>query len=581
MKHLKKLGSVLLALVMVMALAAPAFADDNEGGEPESPTTATIKVEKHKFSVYQIFVGTYKVGTDTLDMGQDISWGDAYGSKSNRQALCNELAAVLKDTRFSTLAAGDKNPVAKDVVELLDELGAGSGEENWKKEVNISIANALYKFADKSNATERTINPDDSEKTFTPGYYLLHDEEAAANAPIPNIVRNLTAGEKLTVKPKEETNPKLEKEVQTVGNTWQHAAIYHAGDKVPYRITATIPDNFDTTEQGTDYFIRFRDTQDKALEPITKEKLTIKIYGAGTTDFENASPKVTIDNVQPNDARFSFQQLPDTGDEDHVFEITLDNMKSNDPNSPYSNKDLKAGDVIVISYEVELLKDEIGDDGSFKNTVNMSFTNDNGQGPSDDSDTVFTFKLVANKVDGEDKNADGTFEPLTGATFSLYVQDTENGKEITDKDGNKINNEKWTKVDTLGDSEKISEFKFNGLKAGLYMLIEDKAPEGGYNPIKPKYYKIEASYTDNDDLNQSVKDLKVFECDVDGKKIADTTDVIGNNQTITLEIKNFTGAVLPETGGIGTTIFYIVGGVLVVGAVVLLITKRRTSVDDE
>ena len=42
-----------------------------------------------------------------------------------------------------------------------------------------------------------------------------------------------------------------------------------------------------------------------------------------------------------------------------------------------------------------------------------------------------------------------------------------------------------------------------------------------------------------------------------------------------------TGAILPDTGGIGTTIFYIVGGLLVVGAVVFLITKKRMSDDEE
>ena len=50
---------------------------------------------------------------------------------------------------------------------------------------------------------------------------------------------------------------------------------------------------------------------------------------------------------------------------------------------------------------------------------------------------------------------------------------------------------------------------------------------------------------------------------------------------MTATIENNTGLVMPETGGIGTTIFYIVGGVLAAGAVILLITKRRMSVEEE
>ena len=62
------------------------------------------------------------------------------------------------------------------------------------------------------------------------------------------------------------------------------------------------------------------------------------------------------------------------------------------------------------------------------------------------------------------------------------------------------------------------------------------------------------------------------------KITANTTDG-GNN--FNTQVQNLQGTVLPETGGIGTTIFYIVGGLLTVGAVVLLVTKKRMSVDSD
>ena len=53
------------------------------------------------------------------------------------------------------------------------------------------------------------------------------------------------------------------------------------------------------------------------------------------------------------------------------------------------------------------------------------------------------------------------------------------------------------------------------------------------------------------------------------------------NGIITMTIENDKGSTLPETGGIGTTIFYVVGGILVVGAGVLLVAKKRMNADNE
>ena len=65
--------------------------------------------------------------------------------------------------------------------------------------------------------------------------------------------------------------------------------------------------------------------------------------------------------------------------------------------------------------------------------------------------------------------------------------------------------------------------------------------------------------------------------------VGDASGITGtpDNGTVGTEIENNAGATLPETGGTGTTIFYVVGGLLTVGAVVLLVTKKRMSVDSD
>ena len=128
-------------------------------------------------------------------------------------------------------------------------------------------------------------------------------------------------------------------------------------------------------------------------------------------------------------------------------------------------------------------------------------------------------------------------------------------------------------------------FTFSVLKACKYILKETKAP-AGYNKLeKPIYFVIEYGTT-NEEVPSLTK-LEAYQTDENWTKITGTTTT---NFTATLEpddasvntnIVNRTGVVLPDTGGIGTTIFYIVGGVLVVAAAILLITKRRMKLNED
>ena len=59
--------------------------------------------------------------------------------------------------------------------------------------------------------------------------------------------------------------------------------------------------------------------------------------------------------------------------------------------------------------------------------------------------------------------------------------------------------------------------------------------------------------------------------------VALTWSANDGTQIASAKIQNFTGVQLPSTGGIGTTIFYVVGGILVAAAGILLITKKRMS----
>jgi LPXTG-motif cell wall-anchored protein len=114
----------------------------------------------------------------------------------------------------------------------------------------------------------------------------------------------------------------------------------------------------------------------------------------------------------------------------------------------------------------------------------------------------------------------------------------------------------------------------------LYAIKEIKAPEG-YNLLeKPVMMAIGSVFSENSG--------KVFIEDATATRADENADYSFNPNvdeskaaTTTVGIANSSGIKLPGTGGIGTTLFYIAGAVLVAGAGILLITKKRMGAEEE
>ncbi len=191
------------------------------------------------------------------------------------------------------------------------------------------------------------------------------------------------------------------------------------------------------------------------------------------------------------------------------------------------------GKEIIVTYTAELTDAAVVGSTGNPNTAKLEYINETTtEYTPEDIVITYTTKLVVDKVDGEGK-------PLTGAEFTL-----------TDANNNKY---------TATVSEDGTVFTWTGLKEGTYTLEETKVP-AGYN--KAENVTIEIECTEPDEV----------------KSAADTaTWVDSSNGIYETTVKNLTGSLLPETGGIGTTIFYIVGALLVVGAAVLLISKKRMA----
>lgn len=212
----------------------------------------------------------------------------------------------------------------------------------------------------------------------------------------------------------------------------------------------------------------------------------------------------------------------------------------------YETKELSEGETIVVTYSAKLNSDaEIGNSGN-PNEIVLKYGNK--QETTKDTVITYTTKLVIDKVDEAGA-------ALAGAGFTLYKKNAEGDYEV---------------VKVIAADDTTTQFVWTGLSEGAYKLSETTTP-AGYNTIKDIEFTITCT-----------EPTKVDSAD-DEAAWTDDSDAISVTAEGTFEgtIENKTGSLLPETGGIGTTIFYVVGLALMLGAAILLITKKRMAAKAE
>ena len=512
MKHIKKLASLLLALVMVFALATTAFAEE---------TTYSITINNstagHTYEAYQIFTGdlaTNKAGNKVLS---NIVWGS--GVSEAGQTALGDAAAKAETLKNEA----DAKAFAKAVAPYLT-TAAGSAN---------TVTDGKYVISG-----------------LAAGYYLVKDQDGSLTGGndsyteyIIRVVGDVTATPKSDV-------PEVQKKVKDINDStdttktgWQDSADYDIGDSIPFQLKATLADN---VSSYTTYKVVFHDTLSKGLTYNNDAKAYID--GTETNGF-TVTATVNADGTT-------------------TLTVSCDDVKA-----------LSAGNssVITVEYTAKLNENAVlGSAGNpnevyleYSNNPNKSETGDNETGNTpEDTVIVFTYKTIINKVDSENK-------PLTGAAFKLE-------KLIKGKDGAA---DTWTTVKEFTVDETTTSFTFSGLDDGQYKLTETKTP-AGYNTIDPIYFVIEATHDETAD-DPTLNTLNAYLTDANGNKQTEMKDGESVNidlgtvdltaGSITTTVVNKSGSELPSTGGIGTTIFYVLGGVLVLAAVVLLVTKKRMS----
>ena len=301
---------------------------------------------------------------------------------------------------------------------------------------------------------------------------------------------------------------------------------------------------------------------------------------------------MTVEQFTPQDA--NLYQVAVDG---QSFTLTIPDINPLDAHGNPAN-------YVIITYSATLNQNaDIGLNGN-ENTAYLEFSNDpNGDGlgrTAEDTVIVFTYELDGTKVDGETQAAlqNAQFVLLNGAKSEAAVvvdgKVTEWIKFGTQADGTKLEipttYEGWTTLaqqhnGLILTSDENGLFNIAGLDDGTYFLREIQAPNG-YNLLENDVELVITATTANGqewdgDPATALEGLNMTFNVVDAEEVPTEVEGVLVGGTVGITVENNRGATLPETGGMGTTLFYIIGGLLVVGAGILLVVRIRMKAHNE
>lgn len=490
MKHMKRFVALFAALALVLAMAAPAFA---EGGTTSAATTEKGKITINNavsgvtYNFYRImeiethtdgepYTGViYKTNTAWKDFVSDKQWETCFKVNAD-----DTVTVVKKEADNGDFAKKFAEEAAKAVSDKTADYSVPATGSKVEQEVKL-------------------------------GYYLVVPEGWVDVNPVVCSLGTTNPNVTINEKNGSPTIDKKVKEGSDFGET-NDAAI---GDYVEFQLTINVVD-------GTPVNYVAHDTMSAGLTFVNKGAQSLKVTRNGD-DLTSGYEVVT------------------TGLEDKcTFEVK------------FKDDVLKTNDKVVITYWAQINeKAVVGTTGNTNSAILKYGTNGTAHGGQT---TTYVWGFDVKKYT---KGSDSSEVPLAGAKFQ--VKNGGNVASFKYDNANKVYKfDGWDVADAAGlvkvvETPATGEVKFEGLDSGTYTLEEVEAPKG--------YNKLDSAIT------FTIKGV----ADPNKGQVSYGTD----GGTGIIKVLNNAGTTLPTTGGIGTTIFYLIGGGLMVAAAVLLIAKKR------
>ena len=451
------------------------------------------------------------------------------------QIFTGELSeGVLSNVHWGKNGTGTKDALVEKAT--LDTIAAISGTDAEK-------AAALEDYANLSSEAFGTVKAGET-LTAPTGYYLIKDKAAVASGDtatlyIVQVVGPTEISRKASGTPTPDKTVTEKNDSTNTTTAEQETADYDIGDDVPFHVAATLP----TT--GMEYYSKYKMVLEDTLEDGKFDAISALTIAGAITETEDYT--VTVNEGTPTEAG---------------FKVTV----------TYTAKEGKTlasleGTSVTIDYTAKLgANARIGGEGN-SNTFVVKYSNN----PNDDQSgeptestpeekvVTFTYKVLVDKVDEKG-------DPLTGAGFTLYKIASDlaapTGADAADAAA-KNAYYAANAIQAYANTGTDPNFAFPGVDAGTFVLCETKTP-AGYNTCDPIKFTMTAETTKTEITSLSGTGDVTF-----------TSDTVAGS--IETSVENNKGTVLPSTGGIGTTIFYILGGLLVVGAAVILVARRKAQ----
>lgn len=610
MKTFKRTMAIMITCVMALTLCLATALTAFAANETYKITIDSKDKTVHTYNAYQIFSGEVS-GTANDKALSNIEWGTGI---ANGDTL---LAALKAETNK---AFGETNPFAA-VTSASDVADVLAGATFTDEQV-MAFADFVKPYLSTvntnipcSNATATDANKTYEKTGVAPGYYIIQDETnegTLANSAFSRNILEVVGDVTLTSK---EVLPKLDKvivenpgkanEAEVKGN------VATRGETITFRLKSEVPD---MTGYDWYYFI-MKDTLSNGLT-FNEDSVVVKIGNntlTSPTDYEVKFDEAT------NTFKVVFNNFVErTENPGTAITVEYTAVLNNDSiiggtgnlntaDLTYSNNpSVKNGGVTP---DPENPKDPPNDpeDPEDPNYPNDSFNPPTGVTPPSQTKT-YTAAIELDKkgengvdLDGVKFLLEGNSLKVTYVTEGKFIRDDEDGTYWLLKDGSyttqdpngNINgepvdqstyanvNQKYTKV-TSSDSVYETAYVeivqvttdgkiiFKGLGNGTYTITELETVDG-YNLLKtPITVTIEGTVDAKGDIT--------WNNSASGENTTMKSEA--TDATVIIEVLNTKGPQLPTTGGIGTRMFYLIGGLLAAGSAIYLITRKRMSVKE-